>query len=253
MNNLQRYFINQNADESQRFFITNKEDIHHITNVMRNTIGNQIIITFKDKIVFKSEIITIENESIEIKLIEQIDINSELPVQVTICSGLIKADKYEWLIQKATELGADSFIAVEMDRSVVKLTPNKVQKKLERWQKIIKEAAEQSYRLIIPNIIFKSNLNEIYDTINHYDYILLAYEDEAKRGEVSLFKETLKKFKTNDRILLIFGPEGGFSEKEITLLNETSFNVGLGPRILRAETAPLYALSAISYENELMG
>lgn len=67
---------------------------------MRNTIGNQIIITFKDKIVFKSEIITIENESIEIKLIEQIDINSELPVQVTICSGLIKADKYEWLIQK---------------------------------------------------------------------------------------------------------------------------------------------------------
>lgn len=81
-------------------FITNKEDIHHITNVMRNTIGNQIIITFKDKIVFKSEIITIENESIEIKLIEQIDINSELPVQVTICSGLIKADKYEWLIQK---------------------------------------------------------------------------------------------------------------------------------------------------------
>ena len=73
-----------------------------------------------------------------------------------------------------------------MDRSVVKLTPNKVQK-LER-QKIIKEA-EQSYRLIIPNIIFKSNLNEIYDTINHYDYILLAYEDEAKRGEVSLLKK----------------------------------------------------------------
>ena len=99
MNNLKRcFFIDQNDDES--FFITNKEDIHHITNVMRNTIGNQIIITFKDKIVFKSEIITIENESIEIKLIEQIDINSELPVQVTICSGLIKADKYEWLIQK---------------------------------------------------------------------------------------------------------------------------------------------------------
>ena len=73
-----------------------------------------------------------------------------------------------------------------MDRSVVKLTPNKVQKI--RTQKIIKEV-EQSYRLIIPNIIFKSNLNEIYDTINHYDYILLAYEDEAKRGEVSLLKK----------------------------------------------------------------
>ena len=74
-----------------------------------------------------------------------------------------------------------------MDRSVVKLTPNKVQK-IRTRQKIIKEV-EQSYRLIIPNIIFKSNLNEIYDTINHYDYILLAYEDEAKRGEVSLLKK----------------------------------------------------------------
>ena len=65
MNNLQRYFIDQNADESH-VFITNKEDIHHITNVMRNTIGNQIIITFKDKIVFKSEIITIEMNQLKL-------------------------------------------------------------------------------------------------------------------------------------------------------------------------------------------
>ncbi|MEJ7422924.1 RsmE family RNA methyltransferase, partial [Staphylococcus haemolyticus] len=78
-------------------------------------------------------------------------------------------DKYEWMIQKSTELGASQFIAVGMQRSVVKLNENKVIKKLERWQKIIKEAAEQSYRLIIPEIEYKSNLKEIYDIIDEYD------------------------------------------------------------------------------------
>ncbi|MCS5349223.1 16S rRNA (uracil(1498)-N(3))-methyltransferase [Staphylococcus aureus] len=250
---MQRYFLNQNADESQRFFITKKEDIHHITNVMRNSVGNKIILTFKDQSVYTCEIVEISNESITVSLLEKQNINTELPVDVTICSGLIKADKYEWLLQKATELGASSFIAVSMERSIVKLNESKVAKKLERWQKIIKEAAEQSYRLAIPSIQFESNLNIIYDTIDNYDYVLIAYEEQAKDGELSNFKQTLRQFKPQDKVLMIFGPEGGLSEKEITTFNNSSTIVGLGPRILRAETAPLYALSAISYEKELMG
>ena len=83
---------------------------------------------------------------------------------------------------KSTELGANHFISVGMDRSVVKLQENKVQKKIDRWQKIVKEA-EQSYRLVIPDVKFQSNLKVIYDTINNYDYVLIAYEDEAKHGE----------------------------------------------------------------------
>lgn len=97
---MQRYFINQNADSHQRFFITNEEDIHHIKNVMRNTVGNKIIINFNDKKVFISEITNINSNQIEVLPINQLDIDTELPVDVTICSGLIKADKYEWLLQK---------------------------------------------------------------------------------------------------------------------------------------------------------
>ena len=70
--------------------------------------------------------------------------------------------------------------------------------------KIIKEAAEQSYRLTIPNIYFKSNLQEIYDIISHYDYVLIAYEEQAKHGDLSHFKQIIKQFKTQDRVLMIF-------------------------------------------------
>ena len=153
--------MNQSADENQCFFIENKEDYHHIVNVMRYKEGQNIIVTFSDKNVFRCKIISINDQSIEIKLEEKQQINTELPQNITICSGLIKADKYEWMIQKATEMGANEFIAVAMERSVVKLNVSKVEKKLSRWQKIIKEAAEQSYRLTIPNIKFKSNLKEI--------------------------------------------------------------------------------------------
>ncbi|MGX0307509.1 16S rRNA (uracil1498-N3)-methyltransferase [Staphylococcus warneri] len=253
MTNLQRYFINQNADESQRFFITNKEDIHHIKNVMRQCEGQQIVTTFNDQNVYTCEIIHIGDQEIEIELIEKQDIDTELPQHITICSGLIKADKYEWMIQKATELGASEFIAVEMQRSIVKLNSTKASKKLERWQKIIKEAAEQSYRLTIPHISYLSNSKLICDIINQYDCVLVAYEEEAKHGEISHFKHMLKQFKPQDRVLLIFGPEGGLSDEEVSMLKPHSQLVGLGPRILRAETAPLYTLGALSYEKELMG
>ena len=88
--------------------------------------------------------------------------------------------------------------------------------------KIIKEAAEQSYRLTIPNIYFKSNLQEIYDIISHYDYVLIAYEEQAKHGDLSHFKQIIKQFKTQDRVLMIFGPEGGLSDKEVSLFSENS-------------------------------
>lgn len=250
---MQRYFLNQNADINQRFFITQSDDIHHITKVMRHQNGDDIIVTFNNQIVYQCEIITIDDNAIEINTKQKLEVNTELPQTITICSGLIKADKYEWLLQKATELGAHQFIATTMDRSVVKLNASKIEKKLDRWQKIIKEAAEQSYRLLIPNLEYVSNLKTLCDNIDKYDYVLVAYEDAAKNGETNNFKTLLQRFEPNARVLVIFGPEGGFSENEIALLDKVGEQIGLGPRILRAETAPLYVLSAISYQKELLG
>ncbi|UXU58453.1 16S rRNA (uracil(1498)-N(3))-methyltransferase [Staphylococcus agnetis] len=248
---MQRYFLNENAELHQRFFITNSEDIHHILNVMRMDVGDTIIINFNQQRTYESQLITLQKDCIEIETSREIDLNTEMPVNVTICSGLIKSDKYEWLLQKATELGAHHFIATQMDRSVVKLNVQKADKKVVRWQKIVKEAAEQSYRQIVPKVEFISNFKIIYDMINQYDYVLMAYEESAKSGERSLLKNCIQNFAPDAKILLLFGPEGGFSQDEVAALHNKVKCVGLGPRILRAETAPLYALSAISYQLEL--
>lgn len=248
---MQRYFLNENAELHQRFFITNSEDIHHILNVMRMDVGDTIIINFNQQHTYESHIQTILKDRIEVETVRRVDVRSELPVDVTICSGLIKSDKYEWLLQKATELGARHFIATHMDRSIVKLNTQKADKKVLRWQKIVKEASEQSYRQVVPKVEFISNFKSIYDMINQYDYVLMAYEESAKEGERSLLKDSIQTLFPGAKVLFLFGPEGGFSQDEVTALQNKVKCVGLGPRILRAETAPLYALSAISYQLEL--
>ena len=105
-----------------------KEDIHHIKNVMRYSEGDSVIVTFLDQTVYKCQIKALNDNYVELELKDKQNIDTELPQHITICSGLIKADKYEWMIQKATEMGANEFIAVGMDRSVVKLNESKVAK-----------------------------------------------------------------------------------------------------------------------------
>ncbi|WP_414046248.1 16S rRNA (uracil(1498)-N(3))-methyltransferase [Macrococcus equi] len=244
---MQRYFLNQKASLNQQYKINNKDDIHHIKNVMRQNHGDKLIVNFLNES-FICEINEI-CEEILITTIEPLDIYTELPVQITIASALLKNDKYEWMIQKATELGAHSFIPFISDHTILKLDDKKIGKKLERFQKIIKEAAEQSYRQIIPTINVVKSSNDLLALFEQFDIVLIAYEESAKAKESSALHQALREMEMGSKVLVIFGPEGGFSSEEIQLFNAPC--IGLGPRILRAETAPLYLLSAISYHLEL--
>ena len=181
-----------------------------------------------------------------------IEAQTELPIEVTIAQGLPKGDKFEWVIQKATECGASEFIPLEMERSVVKLDARKAGKKIERWNKIAKEAAEQSHRQMVPNVTSVQTLKQLLANASQYDICLFAYEETAKQGELAQLKQTLSTIENYKKLLVIVGPEGGISEKEETILLESGFKpCALGPRILRTETAPIYILSAISYALEL--
>ncbi|KAA1040066.1 16S rRNA (uracil(1498)-N(3))-methyltransferase [Macrococcus equipercicus] len=245
---MQRYFLAEDAGLNERFTIQSADDVHHIKNVMRSSAGDQIIVNFRNGVYVCR--LTAVDSSVEVEATEALDITTELPVDVTIASGLLKNDKYEWMIQKATELGAAHFIPFVSERTIIKVDQKKMEKRLERFNKIVKEAAEQSYRRHVPTVTFQPGSKALAELTVDYDQVLVAYEEEAKAGETKKFHAALKSMAPGTRVLIIFGPEGGLSAAELEIFGGRT--IGLGPRILRAETAPLYALSAVSYFFELM-
>lgn len=248
---MQRYFLKNNQFDKDLALITG-DDAHHMSRVMRMTIGDQVIVCNEDKSCYYATIKQIKDQEIEVTLDSMIEAQTELPIEVTIAQGLPKGDKFEWVIQKATECGASEFIPLEMERSVVKLDAKKAGKKIERWNKIAKEAAEQSHRQMVPTVTSVQTLKQLLAQASQYDICLFAYEETAKQGELAQLKQTLSTIENHKKLLVIVGPEGGISEKEEVLLLESGFKpCALGPRILRTETAPIYILSAISYALEL--
>lgn len=250
--NMQRYFLDNQHFHDGYVNITG-DDAKHIVRVMRMKIGDKIICCEKAGSCYLSQISNIADDLVTAKIISQEDKSVELPIHVTISQGLPKGDKFELVIQKGTELGAASFIPFEAERSVVKFNEKKGEKKIERWNKIAKEAAEQSHRQILPMVTPVHRFQELLKILTDFDYVLVAYEEAAKNDEKSYFHSVLEKMKDGEKLLFIFGPEGGFSHREIELLKEHGAVIcGLGPRIMRTETAPLYCLGAISYHFELM-
>nr|WP_263325676.1 16S rRNA (uracil(1498)-N(3))-methyltransferase [Neobacillus sp. Marseille-Q6967] len=248
---MQRYFVKQRANEHG--FVINGEDRHHIIKVMRMDIGSKMICVDADGKAAICKIAEITDEQVVADVVQWIDETTELPILVTIASGLPKGDKLEWIIQKGTEMGAQEFLPFTAKRSIVKWDEKKAAKKVERWQKIAKEAAEQSHRNFLPEVGSPVNFNELLDRSKQFTYKLAAFEDESRNGETSILSATLQKMKKGESLLIVFGPEGGLAEEEVIALKDYDFSLcGLGPRILRTETAPLYALGAISYHFELL-
>ncbi|MDA1474784.1 16S rRNA (uracil(1498)-N(3))-methyltransferase [Bacillus changyiensis] len=252
---MQRYFIEQTKQEvtTSGVLVIKGEDVHHIVNVMRMAEGNQIICCTKDGHEAFCTLDSLSKHEVELTIVEWTGKSRELPLQVHIASGLPKGDKLEWIIQKGTELGASSFIPFGASRSVVKFDDKKAKKKQERWAKIAKEAAEQSQRNKIPKVGDIHTFHSLLKSLHNFDKCVVAYEESSKQGENTLFQSVIKDLPKGSSILLMFGPEGGFSDSEIQALQEEgAIACGLGPRILRAETAPLYALAAVSYQTELL-
>lgn len=233
---MQRYFI-KGAISPNETVVMDTEHIHHIKNVMRLKIDDEFNVVDNTSRVYLVQLTNLE--PVTYVVIREIKSEVELPVNITLYSPLLKGDKMDVVIQKSTELGTHEFVLYKAERSVVKLNSKKEANRLTRYEKIAREAAEQSRRSKIPEISFSEGLKTIDFTT--YDLVLFAYEDNSLTG--SSIKDVLKNSNAQS-IAVIFGPEGGFSEKEAEIFKSYE-NVSLGRRILRAETAPLYALSVI--------
>lgn len=244
---MHNFFINNSNFTDDKAIIIG-EDVNHIKNVLRMAIGTKIYITNNDSHVkYLSEIISISSEEIVCKVIEEIP-STELPINITLFQGLPKADKLEFIIEKATELGVNSVVPVEMRFSIAKIK-NEDQKNI-RWNKIAESAAKQSKRNLIPKVEFTIDTKELINRIKDYDLVLVAYENESKQT----LKDVLSNLKKEQirNVAIIVGPEGGVDNKEIeSFVSSGAKCVSLGKRILRTETAPVTIVSMLVYEFEL--
>ncbi|MCZ2772458.1 16S rRNA (uracil(1498)-N(3))-methyltransferase [Lacticaseibacillus paracasei] len=245
---MQQYFIKGKAEKEVT--ITDKDTIKHMFQVMRLTDEAEVVLVFDDGIKYLAKVTN--SMAHELEIIEALPDQVELPVKVTIASGFPKGDKLDTIAQKVTELGASALWGYPADWSVVKWDGKKLAKKEDKLAKIVLGAAEQSKRNRVPEVHLFEQKAEFLKSLSSFDHIFIAYEETAKAGQLATLAREVKEVKSGVKLLFIFGPEGGISPAEITQFEAAgAIKVGLGPRIMRAETAPLYALSALSYALEL--
>ncbi len=233
---MQRYF----GSIVDHKVLLNNDDIHHLLKVMRVHINDEIEVV-SDEIPFLCVIKSLKPLEIVVK--KQIHEKRELDNKVTLICALLKGDKLNFVLQKATELGVYEIVLLASDRTIIKSKDFDSSHKLERYNRILKEASEQCHRNKIPlmyRLISIDDLGKIKGDVK-----MIAYEQEA--GKTDSFFAQIKKIGKDDRVNIVIGPEGGFTDKEIEIAKNNGYvPVSLGRRILRAETASLYALSVIS-------
>lgn len=232
---MQRYFASINNNQ----VMLSKDDEHHLLHVMRMRVGDEI------EVVDSSRLFLCRIDSLSpliISTIHEIKKDVELASDITLLFALTKGDKTDLVLQKATELGAKKIALIESERTVVTLLNKDQDKKLARYKKIMKEASEQSHRLCVPELLGVYELKNLPTSLQS-DLNYVAYEKDA-----GMTTDSFKEVQKGQSISVLIGPEGGFSNQEIAFLEERDFKrLSLGKRILRAETAAIYALSVLGY------
>ena len=233
-----KYFIN-NIPENNEIILSGNE-YNHIINVMRTKIGENITFINGKGVNCNATLFKIDKDKAFFS-IDSIEYEDKSDFELLVCVGLMKGDKNEFVIQKCAELGATKIMFFESEYCIAKSKDNK----LERYNKISIEASKQCGRSnfleILPTVKFKN----LVDILKNYTHIICAYENATQKMNVD-------NIKSNNKIAIIIGSEGGFSEKEIDFLNEKLYleTVSLGNRILRAETAVLALTTIVMHHKE---
>jgi len=230
---MQRYFSEKKIDNA---LILKEDDLYHIKVVMRMKEQDKI------EVIYNNELYICSILDDKAYILEHIESENNL-LDITLVIPLLVENKMDLILQKSTELGVKRIIPVIMERSKIKLDKDKYDKKVIRWNRICKEASEQSKRLDIPEVC---NILELKDIINLEGNKLVC----STKKNISSIKNFLTKNKNCDKIILVIGPEGGISEREEEyLISNNYLPVSLGNLIMRVETVPMYLLSVINYEN----
>lgn len=222
------------------------QEVKHI-NVLRHNIGDEIKINE-----YICEITHIDKKTVICQILKKAEKQGVPTNKITLFQALLKSDKMDFVIQKSVEIGVSKIIPIETKNIVVKLDNKDKSKKLERYNKISKEASKQCGRTDIVTVPQIEKLDYIInENLKDFDAVFFAYEAEEKALRKAI--ENMNKTKSIKNIAIVIGPEGGFDKEEVDKITklENVFSVSLGTRILRAETASLNLLSILIYELEL--
>lgn len=233
---MQRYFAKEKVDNN---IVLDEKDIHHIKHVMRMNVNDKIEVISNKKIY----LCNIDNiKDFKISIDKELSSKEENLPFIRLIIPNLKEQKMDLILQKATEIGVSEIVIVPFNRSMVKLEERKEKVKLDRWNRIVKEASEQSFRLDIPLITIEKN----FDFTKKLDGVKLICSTNEKDNSI---KNALKKASLYDKITIVIGPEGGLTPFEEDYLEGIGFSkITLGSQILRVETVPIFITSIIKYE-----
>jgi 16S rRNA (uracil1498-N3)-methyltransferase len=216
-------------------------DINHIKNVLRKTVGDEIICFDGSGMEYITNISNIEKDAIELHIIYSKQSENEPKTKISLAQGLPKSSKMDDIVKKSTELGVYEIFPVTTERSIPKAD------KCDRWQKIAKEASKQCGRSVVPKVNIIQTLDDFLLICSQYQLKILPWEGETQNK----LKKELQKHEIQNSIVVLIGPEGGFSAEEVGKAKKYGFiTVSLGKLILRTETAGPSVISNIMYELE---
>ncbi len=242
---MHRFFISPDILHGEKIVLANSQ-AHQIRDVLRMKPGDKIIVLDNTGYEYKVSLIKIDRREIIGEVINKTRSEGEPKVRITLYQSILAREKFEWVLQKCTEVGVCSFVPVVTQRSIVRGAESVTIKKMSRWQSIITEAAEQSGRGRVPTLESPLNFSDVISGLDNFDCSLFGSTqiDTPDLREIIKGKDSELK-----KIALFIGPEGGLTETEIADADGRGAKAfSLGKRILRTETAAVVASAIILYE-----
>ena len=236
-------FYHSNSLDLNQIIILDEFASHHALRVMRVKVNDPLILFNGDGFDYKGQVNGINKKTISVEILSKEKNSNESPISINLFQSISSNEKMDMVIQKATELGVSSIQPIFSSRSTIKLSLDRIKKRLIHWRQVSISACEQSGRSKIPTIRSPIGFDQITEEIKITNSLNLVLHPDSLEQSSNLPQ------KYSGDINIFIGPEGGFSQDEVLLLKKQNcINIQLGPRILRTETAPLAIIAILQYK-----
>ena len=239
------FFINSKNVNNSEIVISDKENYTHIARALRVKKGEKLLLIDENQIQYETVVVEVTNKEIIVDIKNSYQSNRRLDFRLYLAQSPLRSDAQSVVIEKATELGADGVYPILTDNCA--LASSVIEKKIPKWQRIMAEASKQCERAYIPTCFELIDLQKIIQFKNQ-GYKIIAFCERCTKFSLDEYFEKTP-IKKDDKVIVISGPEGGFSQKEFEIFEQNGIAMlTLGDLILKAETAVVVALGNLIYE-----